>query len=197
MTGEDDSALVERARAGDTAAYHRLMIRYQDIAFRAAYLITHDAAEAEDAAQEGFVKAFYALDRYRPEAPFRPWLFRIVTNEALNRRRAAGRRSGLLDRVTREPFYQRHHPSPESFVIADETRSTLLHELRHLSDMDRTVLSYRYLLEMPIDEIASILDCSPRTVRSRIARALKRLEARLSVTGERNPTPDRSESSHA
>ncbi|HUG14494.1 MAG TPA: RNA polymerase sigma factor [Thermomicrobiales bacterium] len=193
----DDSALVERAQSGDTSAYHCLMTLYQDLAFRAAYLITHDAAEAEDAAQEGFVKAFYALDRFRPGSPFRPWLLRIVTNEALNRRRAAGRRSGLIERVTRERLFPRWQPSPESAIVAEETRSTLLGELRVLSEMDRAVLSYRYLLDMPVDEIASILDCPQRTVRSRIARAMKRLEARLSQPDERAPAPDRSESSRA
>ena len=62
------------------------MRRYQEVAFRTAYLVTREAGEAEDAAQEAFVKAYYALARFRTDAPFRPWLLRIVANEARNRR---------------------------------------------------------------------------------------------------------------
>ncbi|HEX2186328.1 MAG TPA: sigma factor, partial [Chloroflexota bacterium] len=75
---------------------------YQEVAFRTAYLLTGDGAEAEDAAQEAFIKAYYALGRFRPGAPFRPWLLQIVANEARNRRRAGGRRGGLALRVAAE-----------------------------------------------------------------------------------------------
>lgn len=192
----EDSGLAERARAGDTDAYRCLMLRYQDIAFRAAFLITGDAAEAEDAAQEGFVRAFYALDRFRDGAPFRPWLLRIVTNEALNRRRAAGRQASAIQRAGRHQPRSGHEPSPETTILAAETRGLVLAALDELRDDDRLVLSYRYLLEMPVDEIATILDCPQRTVRSRIARALKRLATRFA--DDTNPViPDRSEHSRA
>jgi RNA polymerase sigma-70 factor (ECF subfamily) len=98
----DDSQLAARARGGDTAAFRYLKLRHQQVAFRAAYLITNDAAEAEDAAQDAFVKAFYALDRFRDGAPFRPWLLRIVANEARNRRRTAGRQTSLIQRAGHE-----------------------------------------------------------------------------------------------
>ena len=87
----DDRDLVLKARQGDVDAYAELVRRYSGIAFRTAYLITRDAAEAEDAAQEAFVKAYYALDRFRIEAPLRPWLLRIVANEARNRRTRTSR----------------------------------------------------------------------------------------------------------
>src|SRR5438132_12703638 len=91
----DDTALVERARNGDVNAYETLVQHYQELAFRVAYQVTGDAADAEDAAQEAFVNAYYALGRFRPGAPFRPWLLRIVANEARNRRMAAHRRTTL------------------------------------------------------------------------------------------------------
>ena len=91
----EEAKLAERARAGDTAAYERLVRMHQAVAFRAAYLVTRDAPEAEDATQEAFIKAYRAIDRFRPGAPFRPWLLTIVTNEARNRRRSAGRRAKL------------------------------------------------------------------------------------------------------
>jgi RNA polymerase sigma factor (sigma-70 family) len=192
----EEGELVARARAGDTDAYRCLMLREQDIAFRAAYLITGNAADAEDAAQEGFVKAFYALDRFRVGSLFRPWLLRIVTNEALNRRRAADRQASILQRAGQAEPGHVHEPSPETVTLATETRTQVLSALATLSDDDRIVLAYRYLLDIPVAEIATILDCPQRTVRSRIARALKRLRTQL--TADANPAvPDRSEHSRA
>src|SRR2546429_7598552 len=88
----DDPDLITRAQRGDAAAYEEIVHRYQQIAFRTAYVVTGSAADAEDAAQEGFVKAYRALDRFRAGAELRPWLLRIVANEARNRLRSAGRR---------------------------------------------------------------------------------------------------------
>ena len=85
----DDRALAERARNGDVAAYERLVAAYQGIAYRMAYVITGSAHDAEDATQDGLVKAYYALGRFREGASFRPWLLTIVGNEARNRRRSA------------------------------------------------------------------------------------------------------------
>jgi DNA-directed RNA polymerase specialized sigma24 family protein len=84
----DDSELVERARAGDLSAYEALIRRYQEVAFRTAYLITGEVADAEEVAQDALVKAHRALSRFRPGALFRPWLLQIVANEARNRRKA-------------------------------------------------------------------------------------------------------------
>src|SRR5204863_9243775 len=83
----------------DPAAYAELVREHQHVAFRAAYLVTGSAAEAEDAAQEGFVKAWLALPQFREGAPFRPWLLAIVVNEARNRRRHAGRQAALALRA--------------------------------------------------------------------------------------------------
>ena len=82
----DDTRLCEQARSGDVDAYEELVRRYQRLAYRTAFVVTRSSADAEDAAQEAFVKAYYALDRFRPGAPFKPWLMRIVVNAARNRR---------------------------------------------------------------------------------------------------------------
>src|SRR5215203_7057824 len=98
----EESELVERARAGDAGAYAALVRGHEEIAFRTAYLICGNAADAEDAAQEGFVKAYRALPRFRAGEPLRPWLLTIVANEARNRRRSAGRRAALTLRAAGE-----------------------------------------------------------------------------------------------
>src|SRR5881409_4424731 len=118
----DDSELISRAQRGDAAAYEEIVQRYQQVAFRTAYVITGSAAEAEDAAQEGFVKAYRALGRFRPGAPFRPWVLRIVANEARNRRRSGGRRAALALRAAEEGPSGGAAPSPEGALLAGEER---------------------------------------------------------------------------
>ncbi|TMB93136.1 MAG: sigma-70 family RNA polymerase sigma factor, partial [Chloroflexi bacterium] len=94
----DEAELVARATRGDEEAYAELVQRHADIAFRTAYLITGSAADAEDAAQDGFLAAYRALRRFRPGAPLRPWLLRIVANAARNQRRSSRRRAELTYR---------------------------------------------------------------------------------------------------
>src|SRR4029079_11514069 len=90
----DEAELVERARRGDLEAWETIVRTYQGIAFRTAYLLAGNAADAEEAAQDGFVKAHRALGRFRRGAALKPWLLRIVANEARNRRRSAGGAGG-------------------------------------------------------------------------------------------------------
>src|SRR4051794_13503929 len=94
-----EDELVERARRGDSAAFGELVLAHQRLAFRTAYLLTGNAADAEDAAQSAFVKAWQALGRFRRGAPFRPWLLAIVANEARNRNRSGGRSDALVERL--------------------------------------------------------------------------------------------------
>src|SRR5919198_4777041 len=118
----DDSELIARARRGDAAAYEEIVQRYQQVAFRTAYVVTGSAADAEDAAQEGFVKAFRALDRFRIGADLRPWLLRIVANEARNRVRSSGRRHLLELRLTEGFRPGDAAPSPEAVAGASGER---------------------------------------------------------------------------
>ena len=99
---------------------------YQGIAFRTAWLVAGNAADAEEAAQDGFVKAYRALWRFRTGAPFKPWLLRIVTNEARNRRRAAGRRDALALRASGEVVSGDAAPSPETALLGAARRDELL-----------------------------------------------------------------------
>ena len=122
----DEEELVEQARGGDARAYEVLVRRYQDLAFRTAYVIAGGSADAEDAAQEGFVKAWYALPRFRAGSPFRPWLLAIVANEARNRRRSGRRQDDLALRVAEDRPSGDAAPSPEAAALATEQRRLLL-----------------------------------------------------------------------
>lgn len=171
-----ESQLVERARAGDGAAWAELVRDHEEIAFRTAYLITRNAADAEDAAAEALVKAFYALRRFRPGAPLRPWLLQIVANEARNRRRSAGRRDALaLRAAAAEASSGGAAPSPEGAVLAAEARAALLAAIESLPDDQRLVVQLRGLLELSEEETAAALAIPRGTVKSRYARALDRL----------------------
>jgi RNA polymerase sigma factor (sigma-70 family) len=175
----DDIALVERARNGDVNAYEELVQHYQELAFRVAYQVTGDAAEAEDAAQEAFVNAYYALGRFRPGAPFRPWLCRIVVNEARNRRTSAHRRSVLAERALVAQSSGDSAQSPEAAAEAGEVRSTIVAALRSLREDDRLILAYRLFFDLSEAEMAEALSCPRGTVKSRLSRALGRLRAVL------------------
>ena len=169
----EDAELIARARAGDVAAYEAIVRRYQDVAVRTAHLICPET-DADDAVQEAFIKAFDALPRFREGSPIRPWLLRIVANEARNRRRSAGRRQGLALRAADAPP-QRTAPGPEAIVMAAEERSELLAALATLRDDDREVLGARFLLDLSEAETAETLGLPRGTVKSRTSRALGRL----------------------
>lgn len=131
------------------------------IAFRTAWVITRSDADAEEAAQDAFVKAHAALGRFREGAPFRPWLLAIVANEARNRMRASGRRAGLVKRV------------------AEERHDVLMAAIERLPDQAREAIACRYLLELNEEETAAALGCPRGTVKSRLSRGLDRLRAEL------------------
>ena len=171
----DEQRLVEQAKNGDVSAYTDLVRAYQGIALRVAYLVLGDANEAEDATQVAFMKAYRALGRFRAGADFRPWLLRIVRNEALNRRRSAGRRAGLALKVASDPVSGDAAPSPETVVVRGDDRRQLLEAVEQLPAGLREVIEYRYFLGLSEAETARALGIATGTVKSRSARAIERL----------------------
>ena len=163
-----------RSQRGDSRAYEELVRPHQEIAFRVAYVITRNAADAEDAVQDALVKAWRALGRFRAGEPLRPWLLRIVANEARNRRRSTGRREQLVLRAAASPGEAA--PSPEDAALDAAQREQLLAALEELPVDAREVLACRYLLDLSEEETAAALDLARGTVKSRSSRALDRLK---------------------
>jgi RNA polymerase sigma factor (sigma-70 family) len=174
-----EAQLVARAKRGEPGAYEEIVRMHQTIAFRAAWVITRSGADAEEAAQDAFVKAHAALGRFRDGAPFRPWLLAIVANEARNRLRSAGRRAGLAQRVAEERRPDDAVPSPEAALLDSEWREQLLSAIERLPGPAREAIACRYLLELSEEETAAALGCRRGTVKSRVSRALGRLRAEL------------------
>jgi RNA polymerase sigma-70 factor (ECF subfamily) len=166
-------------RPRDLESYDQLVREHQGIAFRTAYVITGSAADAEEVVQDAFVKAYRARGRFRSGSPFRPWLLAIVANEARNRRRATGRRARLSLQLAEERPSGGAAPSPEVALLAREERAELLAAVDRLGEEQRAAIACRYFLGLSEAETAAVLGCRPGTVKSRLSRALARLEEEL------------------
>jgi len=181
----DERAIVERAQSGDVDAFGRLLREHQPAALRLAYAITGHAGDAEDAAQEGFVNAWRALASFDLDRPFRPWLLKIVANEARARRRWSGRRRRLHSRLAESAVARKHRAeSPEGMVIDGQMVERILEEIERLPEVDQIALKLRYFAGMSTAEIAESLDEPAGTTRSRLSRATRKLRER--VTAERD-----------
>lgn len=181
MEDEPEARLIERAQRGDVAAFEEVVRRYQDLAFRVAVAITGSAADAEEAAQDGFVRAYAALGRFRAGEPLRPWLLRIVGNAARNRRAMAARRAVLGLEEGGAWALADPNDAPESMAVAEEERREVLAAVNRLRPDDRAVIACRYFLSLSEAETAETLGCARGTVKSRLARALGRLRGELGV----------------
>jgi RNA polymerase sigma factor (sigma-70 family) len=179
----DTDSLVDAARRGDARAYLALVGPHHADALRLATVITGSRADAEDVVQEALVKAHAAMGRFRPGSPFRPWLLRVVANEAKNRRRAVHRRAAATERYARLAAVGTavEGPDPEAMALARVTTDALWRAVAALDDRDRLVLGYRYFADLSEAETAAALGCRPGTVKSRVSRALGRLRDRLDV----------------
>ncbi len=177
----DDDRLIASACAGDDGAFAMLVDRYQDVAFRAAYLILGDADAAADATQEGFIAMHAALGRFRSGEPVRPWILTIVGNRARNLRRGAGRRAEATLRLS-VAGPARVSSSAEDAVTARERQEEVLQAVNALPPEDRAVVACRYFLGLAEVETARLLGLPPGTVKSRLSRARQRLREHLSAT---------------
>ena len=171
----DERATVALAQQGAPEAFDALVRRYEEMAFRAAYLIVRDEAEAQDVAQEAFVRAYRSLGRFDACQPFRPWLLRIVTNLAINSRRGSRRREAMRERYGQEYELRGRVPSPEAAAEAGERARHVWQAVGALSAQEQTLLYLRYFLDASEEETATVIGRPVGTVKSRLHRALRRL----------------------
>ncbi len=164
----DERARVRGAQDGSVSDLEALFRSHWPRAYRAAYLVTHDAAAAEDIAQESFLAAIRALDSFDRRRPFGPWLHRIVVNRAIDWTRARQLRSEV--ELSGSLAASERSDAPGDEVLA---------ALRRLSPEHRAVIVMRYLLELTPGEIADSLGLPRGTVNSRLRRGLDELAAEL------------------
>jgi RNA polymerase sigma-70 factor (ECF subfamily) len=179
LAPRDEPAFLARAKRGDHEAYASLVRPHERVAYRVAAAITGGGADAEEAMQNGLVKAYRSLHRFRAGASFRPWLLRIVVNEAHNVRRAERRHLRLGARAAEQ--HGTAGGGPDEAVIAREEVETVLGALARLPDADRLALAPRYFAELPDAEAAALVGVSTEAYRVRLVRARRRLQTLLEV----------------
>jgi RNA polymerase sigma-70 factor, ECF subfamily len=170
----DESTLIRQAVNGDAAAWESLMQQHQESVFRLAYLLLGDPDDAEDAAQEAFLRAWKYLNRFDATRPLRPWLLSITANLARNRKRSAGRYFAALMRAFRdEPATARIEEKSLQNMEAGE----LWHAVQNLNMAEQQIIYLRYFLDLSVNETAQALQVAEGTVKSRLSRALEKLRS--------------------
>ena len=180
-----DLSLVRRVQRGDKGAFDALVLKYQHKLVKLVMRYVRNPAEAEDIAQEAFIKAYRALPQFRGDSAFYTWLYRIAINTAKNAV-VSRDRSPIeynLDRGNDESYdmqgRMKDSETPEGLVLTDEIRSIVNAAIEALPEDLRTAIVLRELEGLSYEEIAATMDCPVGTVRSRIFRAREAIDRRL------------------
>jgi len=182
---DTDQQLVERVQQGDRSAFDLLVRKYQHRVLKLVSRFVSDAAEAEDVAQEAFIKAYRALPAFRGDSAFYTWLYRIAINTAKNALVSNRRRPVDFDLDLQDPEqYERHArlkdaDTPEGVLLTEEIRLVVEKALEQLPEDLRTAIVLRELEGLSYEEIAEAMDCPVGTVRSRIFRAREAIDKKL------------------
>lgn len=171
-----DRRLVERFRAGDREAFAEIVVRYQRPVYNAAWWITRSADDANDVAQDVFLRVAEHLDDYDPRYRLFSWIYRIAVNEALDLVRRRGREDPLDDDADAS---DEGGGDPERIASGAEFARRLQGALMALPAHDRAVITLRHFAELSYREIADALDVDEKTVKSRLFEARSRLKGRL------------------
>jgi RNA polymerase sigma-70 factor (ECF subfamily) len=170
----DEPTLIRHATNGDASAWEPLVLAHQQAVFRLAYLLLGDPDDAEDIAQETFLRAWNYLKRFDQTRSLRPWLLSIAANLARNRRRSAGRYLAALTRIFRnEPGSASIEENSAQHLEADD----LWRAVQNLNLPDQQIVYLRYFLDLSVAETAEVLQVAEGTVKSRLSRALEKLRA--------------------
>jgi RNA polymerase sigma-70 factor (ECF subfamily) len=182
---DTDQELVRRVQAGDQTAFNLLVLKYQHRVLKLVGRFVNDAAEAEDVAQEAFLKAYRALASFRGDSAFYTWLYRIAINTAKNALVSQRRRPVDFDLDLQDPDqYDRaaklkEADTPEGVLLTDEIRAVVEEAMEQLPEDLRTAIVLRELEGLSYEEIAEAMDCPVGTVRSRIFRAREAIDKKL------------------
>jgi RNA polymerase sigma-70 factor (ECF subfamily) len=186
MTQDDnDQQLVQRVQKGDKSAFDLLVLKYQHRVLKLVSRFVNDAAEAQDVAQEAFLKAYRALPSFRGDSAFYTWLYRIAINTAKNTLVSNRRRPVDFDLDLQDPEqYDRHAKlkevdTPEGVLLTEEIRLVIERAMEQLPEDLRTAIVLREIEGLSYEEIAEAMDCPVGTVRSRIFRAREAIDKRL------------------
>jgi RNA polymerase sigma-70 factor (ECF subfamily) len=181
-----DLSLVQRVQRGDKAAFDALVLKYQHKLVKLVSRYTRNPAEAEDVAQEAFIKAYRALPQFRGDSAFYTWLYRIAINTAKNAVVSRDRSPIDYDLDLQNPgeSYEvqsrmKDSETPEGLVLTEEIRRTVNSAIDELPEDLRTAIMLRELEGLSYEEIAAAMDCPVGTVRSRIFRAREAIDRRL------------------
>ena len=168
----DEPTLIHHAANGDALAWEPLVLAHQQAVFRLSYLLLGNPDDAEDIAQETFLRAWKHLKRFDATRPLRPWLLSIASNLASNRRRSAGRYFAALTRAFRdEPASAGIEEKSSQHIQAND----LWKAVRTLNLPDQQIVYLRYFLDLSVAETAETLQVAEGTVKSRLSRAIEKL----------------------
>jgi|YNPNPStandDraft_1061719.scaffolds.fasta_scaffold07764_6 RNA polymerase sigma-70 factor (ECF subfamily) len=192
----EEEELLARARRGDLFAFGNLIERYQSAVFNLCYRMLGNTAEAEDAAQETFLRAYTQLHRYDPNRSFKGWLFSIASHHCIDRlRRRRVQWQDIDDEpLSNHPALREPRPGPEESAIRREACAEVHELLDRLAPRDRTVIVMRYWYDLSYEEIASSIGTTVSAVKSRLHRARQTLGA---MAGPAELAPSRTEESAA
>jgi len=181
-----DTELVARVQQGDKSAFDLLVLRYQHRIIKLVGRYVREPADAQDVAQDAFIKAYRALPNFRGESAFYTWLYRIAINTAKNYLVAAARRPSDIDLGSNEDGEQFEIEdlkstleTPERLLLTDEIRETVIEAIDKLPEDLRTAILLREVDGMSYEEIATVMACPIGTVRSRIFRAREAIDLKL------------------
>ncbi len=173
-----------RAQAGDTAAFEKLVVEHQAYVYALAYRVLGNPQEAEDAAQEAFVRAWQALPKFRAQSRFGTWMYRIVTNLCCNRLPKLRRELAAIGEEEIPERAEFHSGFPEAGLESGERRQWLHRQIDALPESYRLLIALRYQRDLPYEEIASVTGLPLGTVKTGLFRAKERLRSALEAYEE-------------